>query len=173
MGISSQKVSPITSIIDTSAHSQATGSWVMANIWFVRMLLSYIVVLPEFVHHRAMTHDPAVYPDPDKFDPDRFAEASHPAQPDPRSLTFGFGRRYAESPCAVASHFLTRTFSICPGQLFADASIFLTISRVLWAFDIFPELDENGTQVVPEVAFTNAHTSYVIRFFHTHSRLKF
>lgn len=56
-------------------------------------------------------HDPAVYPNPEVFDPTRFL-GPNPA-PDPLTYAFGFGRR------------------ICPGKQFADLNIWLTMVRSL------------------------------------------
>ena len=41
---------------------------------------------------RFMLHDPEVYPEPSKFDPERFLGPQ--PQPDPRNVSFGFGRRH-------------------------------------------------------------------------------
>lgn len=79
-------------------------SWVMANVW-------------------AMLHDDKVYSEPEKFLPQRF-EGQDPA-PDPRVLTYGFGRRR------------------CPGLHFADLYIYLLVSRVLTLFEIAPCLEDN------------------------------
>ncbi|KAK7029404.1 hypothetical protein VNI00_014658 [Paramarasmius palmivorus] len=73
------------------------GSVVLANIW-------------------KMARDPAVYKNPEVFNPDRFIGPS--AEQDPREYIFGFGRR------------------VCPGRLLANATIFITISACLSVFDI-------------------------------------
>ena len=43
----------------------------------------------------------------------------------------------------------------CPGRHFADASLWLTMASVLATFDILPALDEQGRELLPEVAFTS------------------
>jgi hypothetical protein len=52
-----------------------------------------------FANNYAMTRDPEVYGlDPDTFRPERFlapVDAETRRRMDPRSLVFGFGRRYA------------------------------------------------------------------------------
>jgi hypothetical protein len=65
-------------------------------------------------------HDPAVYKEPNTFNPDRFLG------PNPErdvSSVFGFGRR------------------ICPGRFLADSTVFLTIAQSLSVFDISKAID--------------------------------
>lgn len=48
---------------------------------------------------RMMLRDPAIYPEPEKFQPERFLDRpGKPSQLDPDEIGFGFGRR-----CVVAS----------------------------------------------------------------------
>ncbi|KAF7979163.1 hypothetical protein HWV62_43423 [Athelia sp. TMB] len=80
-----------------------------------------------------MLRDPARYPDPENFDPERYIPGPGKAvQTDPRCFSFGFGRRE------------------CPGIRLADTSLFISIAMSLAVFDIKP-LVENGVAVVPEV----------------------
>lgn len=65
----------------------------------------------------AYTHDPAVYPEPLLFKPERFL-TTKPAPPDPTSFVFGFGRR------------------VCPGRNLADTSVWLSIAQSLACFNI-------------------------------------
>ncbi|KAG8719499.1 hypothetical protein FRC08_002681 [Ceratobasidium sp. 394] len=61
----------------------------------------------------AISKDPSVYPEPDKFDPDRFLNPSVPEAP-----AFGFGRRF------------------CPGVHFAESSLFIAATTLLTIFNI-------------------------------------
>ncbi|THH28795.1 hypothetical protein EUX98_g5389 [Antrodiella citrinella] len=75
-----------------------------------------------------MLHDPEDYPEPERFNPDRFIKDGklNPDVRDPTTMAFGYGRR------------------ICPGRHLSDASLFLHIASILHVFDILPGLDENG-----------------------------
>lgn len=92
------------------------------------------------------THDPAVYPDPMKFNPDRFiATPDHVPETDPRNFIFGFGRR------------------ICPGRYVADNALFITIAQTLAVFKI-EKLVENGKVVEPEVKFEHEMISHPVPY---------
>ncbi|KAJ2919890.1 hypothetical protein MD484_g619, partial [Candolleomyces efflorescens] len=64
----------------------------------------------------SMTQNEEMFPEPNTFRPERYIE--NPSLP--HSFVFGFGRR------------------ICPGMHFAHNSLFILISRLLWAFDVLP-----------------------------------
>ncbi|KAJ6537204.1 OrdA protein, partial [Mycena vulgaris] len=87
---------PHAALEDTvvNGHLIPKGSIIIANLW-------------------NMLNDPATYPSPSTFDPTRY-----PAQRDPRSLCFGFGRR------------------VCPGKELAEASLFVCVAMTLAVFDI-------------------------------------
>ncbi|KAI1335380.1 cytochrome P450 [Xylariaceae sp. FL0016] len=99
-------------------------STVVLNVWAIHM-------------------DPARYKDPSTFDPSRYlhdrttslesAQSRDPSQRD--HFLFGAGRR------------------ICQGMHIADRSMFLAISRLLWAFDFRAPLDgSDGSEVLPDPA---------------------
>ncbi|KAJ3755986.1 cytochrome P450 [Lentinula raphanica] len=100
------------------------GSIIIANLW-------------------NMLNDPAVYPEPFKFDPERhIASPGKPAQKDPRHACFGFGRR------------------ICVGMQLAEASLWMFIAMTLAVFDISPALDEQGKPIIPEHENTTGTISH-------------
>ncbi|KAI0027839.1 cytochrome P450 [Vararia minispora EC-137] len=99
------------------------GSSIVANIW-------------------ALLHDPAVYPEPLKFDPGRFVGDASSVQYDSSHYAFGFGRR------------------ACIGLHFAKVSLFLNIASVLAAFSILKPLDDKGVEYDPPFEFISAITAH-------------
>ncbi|KAM5349732.1 hypothetical protein ACJ41O_006237 [Fusarium nematophilum] len=89
-------------------------------------------------------HDPQTHPNPSAFDPERFLEPR--SEPDPANHVFGYGRR------------------ICPGRHLADDSLFLTLSRMLAAFDISKAVDERGKEIDVKVEVTAGLISHPVKF---------
>jgi cytochrome P450 len=97
------------------------GAGVLNNVWAIHM-------------------DPQRHPDPRNFQPERYIhdtqslyDSAANADGNKRDVfTFGAGRR------------------ICPGMHVAERSLFLGISRILWAFDIKPVVDAAGRQILPD-----------------------
>lgn len=87
-----------------------------------------------FANLSGIMNDPELFPSPEEFIPERFLPSSPMFNADlrPFDLPFGFGRR------------------VCPGMHLARNSLFITISRILWAFEILPTLDENGAAILPD-----------------------
>jgi len=124
---------PHTSIKDDICEGYfiPKGSMVLPNIWW-------------------FTHDPAIYPDPMTFNPDRFlsptGEIDGPvSQPDPHKIVFGFGRR------------------VCPGQILAINSIFLNVVQSLAVFKISKPV-QNGKTVEPVAKFQPGFISHPAPF---------
>ncbi|KAI0822054.1 cytochrome P450 [Trametes gibbosa] len=91
-------------------------------------------------------HDPAVYPNPDRFYPERFIKDGKldPEVLDPASLAFGWGRR------------------VCPGRSFADAALYISIATALHVLDIGPPRDEHGRPIKVELETTHGFLSYPV-----------
>ncbi|KAF7374580.1 hypothetical protein MSAN_00342600 [Mycena sanguinolenta] len=85
------------------------GTTVISNIW-------------------AMTRE-SIYPEPERFNPDRFLTADGKLNDDETVLTFGFGRR------------------ICVGRHIADATLWITLVSVLATFNIAKAKDATGNVI--------------------------
>lgn len=94
---------------DYKGYHLPKGAIIMENVW-------------------AVFHDPLMYPEPHRFNPERFLKGGKldPSVRDPDDRAFGSGRR------------------ICPGKYFANRAIFLRVATVLATFDIEPGTNENG-----------------------------
>ncbi|KAJ7366653.1 cytochrome P450 [Mycena albidolilacea] len=99
------------------------GTIVLANIW-------------------AMVHDESRYPNPDKFDPERFLNADGQLNTDDYILAFGFGRR------------------VCAGRHAADAAVWATIVSILSTFNIAKAKDASGKEIEIEIEFTDGMASH-------------
>ncbi|KAI4242532.1 MAG: hypothetical protein LQ352_007211 [Teloschistes flavicans] len=97
------------------------GAGVMQNVYTIHM-------------------DPVQYPEPRRFNPDRYRNDGKNAYDSAASadvedrdhFTFGSGRR------------------ICQGMHVAERSLFLGISRLLWGFDIKAVEDADGKAILPD-----------------------
>ncbi|KIJ50988.1 hypothetical protein M422DRAFT_158999, partial [Sphaerobolus stellatus SS14] len=80
-------------------------------------------------------HDEESYADPYAFRPERFIanENGGICERDPTIGSFGYGRR------------------ICAGKNLAEATVWLAIATLLWAFDFSKLRDENGKKLDPKV----------------------
>ncbi|KAK7061088.1 hypothetical protein VNI00_000823 [Paramarasmius palmivorus] len=86
----------------------------------------------------AIHMDPVTYPNPFAFNPDRFLEkegwSSGPDFKGRDHFVFGWGRRF------------------CVGQNIAEASLFLVLSRIIWAFDLQTLKDtKTGQPIIPDI----------------------
>ncbi|KAJ7045928.1 cytochrome P450 [Mycena alexandri] len=95
----------------------------------------------------AILHDPEMYPDPDRFYPERFLKDGV-LNPDIREpdAAFGFGRR------------------ICPGRYMSDNNVFLIAASVLSRFEILPSLDDQKKPIKYEAKSTNGLFTYPLPF---------
>ena len=117
----------------------------MTNIWCENLpVIALLGFSSTFV--RAVLHDPAIYPDPDSFKPERFINDDGSLRDDPVLTTsFGFGKR------------------ICPGRHLADTTIFIVIASLLSVFNIKKGKNTTGTPGPDDYPFTGNGIKYGYR----------
>ncbi|KAF8148666.1 cytochrome P450 [Crassisporium funariophilum] len=99
------------------------GATVMGNVW-------------------AVGRDPAYFPDPEKFNPQRWLNEEGKIREDMKAYTFGFGRR------------------VCPGQYMASASVFVNTALIQWAFTV----KKDPSSPIDELAFTESANTHPLPF---------
>jgi len=99
------------------------GSTLIGNVWSVG-------------------RDPAFFPDPEMFNPQRWLNEHGKLREDLKAFTFGFGRR------------------VCPGQSIASASVFLNTALILWTFNI----QKNPKHPIDELEFTQSANTHPMPF---------
>ncbi|KAF2225595.1 putative O-methylsterigmatocystin oxidoreductase [Elsinoe ampelina] len=126
------RIRPVTNIGSphyTTAPVTYKGYYIPANT---------VVSLSQYAIH----FDPAKWSNPQAFDPARYLAYPHKsgvytaaADANTRDhFDFGAGRR------------------ICPGMHLAENSLFITIAKLIWAFEILPPLGANGKAEVVDVS---------------------
>ncbi|KAJ9096005.1 hypothetical protein QFC21_005369 [Naganishia friedmannii] len=122
---------------------------------------------PILGNHWGIHLDPVYYPDPERFNIDRWLVRDDAGDltlnKDMKHFQFGFGRRQVQiekicptkrPPDDAYGH------RVCPGQHIADRSVFINTSNLLWAFNIAQVKD----QPIDTLAFTNAANSHPLPY---------
>ncbi|KAH9487035.1 Cytochrome P450 monooxygenase [Psilocybe cubensis] len=97
----------------------------------------------------AIMHSEDIYPEPFKFNPDRYYKGSNkePLQVDPIAAgAFGFGRR------------------ICPGRYLALNSAWIGVCSILSAFNISKAIDNTGKVIEPVIEYQDGLVSHAKAF---------
>lgn len=104
-------------------------------------------------------HDERLYPNADKFQPERFLEPvdeETAKRMDPGRYAFGFGRRWVTVALSIfARHSILDLSRRCPGANLVDSSVWLLIASVIATMNITNPVDKTGKPIEPEFVFDN------------------
>ena len=108
------------------------------------------MALTHIANAHSIHRDARIYPDPDKFKPERFIRDGQLVgvpHADRGHFGFGWGRR------------------VCPGFAIAERSLYIVIARCLWAFDFAYAKDAQGQDIpIDENAYTNGFSTHPLPF---------
>ncbi|PSN62984.1 cytochrome P450 76C3 [Corynespora cassiicola Philippines] len=119
------RIRPVTNI--------GTPHYTTADISYknIHIPANSVVAIQQYPIH----YDPALFPNPERFDPDRYLAFPEKAgvyaagaASERDHWNFGAGRR------------------ICSGLHLAENSMFVVLAKMLWAFDVRPPVDEAGRE---------------------------
>jgi len=104
------------------------------------------------VNAYGLHQDPTMFSHPDTFDPNHYfgktalaSEYANVADYNARDhYGYGVGRR------------------LCPGIHLAERALFITTSKILWAFDIGPGRDDSGNLVEPDISSETGYQDGVV-----------
>lgn len=96
----------------------------------------------------AFAYDEKMFPEPEKFKPERFLKDGklHVEGPDPQEVIFGFGRR------------------ACPGRHIGESILFHIAASVLSLFDISKVVDVDGMPIEPLLEYSSGMTRQPVPF---------
>ncbi|KAK0472150.1 cytochrome P450 [Armillaria novae-zelandiae] len=100
-------------------------------IWNGYAIPKGAIVIP---NHWSIFHDPDIFPDPERFDPQRWLTPDGTIRNDIKNYNFGFGRR------------------VCPGMHVANRSLFVNTALLMWAFNVLQDgIDIMGLTDSPNI----------------------
>lgn len=125
------RIRPVTNI--GSPH-YTTAPIVYKNMYIPA---NSIVALQQY----PIQYDPSIFPEPSRYNPDRYL-----AFPEKSGI-------YAGGPATSRDHWnFGAGRRICSGLHLAENSMFIVLAKLLWAFEIKPPVDENGTEMDVDVS---------------------